>query len=153
MIREPASVGEKLFIHCCCDVLVCCRVIPISFACGKFFDIMKDIDCTNDKTVREVKSMLRGPEDVFVYCSPFTGGSTWQRLKTLRLRRETDGKLRLFVEFIIGIYMGDYVRVSNRWFHTAVRWEPLLGQRGPVIVVIGKRIEYNILLYKQTQLH
>ena len=41
-------------------------------------DITKAEDFTNVSTVKYVIKKIKGPGDILFYCSPCTGGSTWQ---------------------------------------------------------------------------
>ena len=45
-----------------------------------FVDVTQEKDCTNKSTAVGIIRKLKGPGDVCFYCSPCTGGSSWQRL-------------------------------------------------------------------------
>ena len=42
----------------------------------KIIDLVKEDDFTKSSTAKRIINQLRGPGDVFFYCSPCTGGST-----------------------------------------------------------------------------
>ena len=49
---------------------------------------MKEDDFTKANTVKGVIKHIRGSGDIFFYCSPCTGGSTWQRLNLELAKRK-----------------------------------------------------------------
>ena len=51
---------------------------PIEGKGVKVTDITEEDDFTNVNTVTYVIRQIKGPGDIFFYCSPCTGGSTWQ---------------------------------------------------------------------------
>ena len=54
----------------------------------KITDITKEDDFTNVNTVKYVIRKIKFPGDIFFYCSPCTGGSTWQRLNLELAKRK-----------------------------------------------------------------
>ena len=74
-------------MHCCCETgNLLSR--PTEGKDMKIVDIMKEDDFTNANTVKGVIRQIRGPGDIFFYCSPCTGGSTWQRLNLELAKRK-----------------------------------------------------------------
>ncbi len=54
----------------------------------KIIDIVKEDDFTKSSTVQRIIQQIRGLGDIFFYCSPCTGGSTWQRLNLELAKRK-----------------------------------------------------------------
>ncbi|MFM7988736.1 MAG: hypothetical protein ACKPKO_56425 [Candidatus Fonsibacter sp.] len=53
---------------------------PVSGEHVTIIDVTKESDFTDKRTVDSVIKSIRGAGDVFFYCSPCTGGSSWQNL-------------------------------------------------------------------------
>ncbi|MFM7984222.1 MAG: hypothetical protein ACKPKO_33360, partial [Candidatus Fonsibacter sp.] len=51
-------------------------------------DVTAEDDFTSGITIRKVIRSIRTAADVFFYCSPCTGGSSWQRLNLELARRK-----------------------------------------------------------------
>ena len=77
--QSVSSDEQATFIHCCCEKESLLSR-PTEGKDMKIIDIVKEDDFTKSSTVKRIVKQLRGPGDVFFYCSPCTGGSTWQRL-------------------------------------------------------------------------
>ena len=54
----------------------------------KITDITKEDGFTNVSTVKAIIKKIKGPGDIFFYCSPCIGGSTWQRLNLELAKRK-----------------------------------------------------------------
>ena len=79
----------------------------------KIVDITKGDDFTSANTVKDVIRQIRGPGDIFFYCSPCTGGSTWQRLNLELAKRK--GWNNPIVKIIDHwVFIGDSGTVSSR---------------------------------------
>ena len=76
---QSVPADEKLFIHCCCEDGSLLSN-PIGGTHMKIVDVTKETDFTDQRTVGDIIRKLKGPADIFLYCSPCTGGSTWHRL-------------------------------------------------------------------------
>ena len=76
-----------VFIHCLFVKKGNIPSQPVEGKGVKVTDITKEFDFTNVSTVKYVIKQIKGPVDIFFYCSPCTGGSTWQRLKLELARR------------------------------------------------------------------
>ena len=76
---QSAPADEKSFIHCCCEDGSLLSN-PVKGARMKVVDVTKETFCTNQCTVNNVIRKLKGLGDIFLYCSPCTGGSAWQKL-------------------------------------------------------------------------
>ena len=48
----------------------------------KIIEVTQETDFTDQRTVNDVIRKLKGPGDVFFYCSPCTGGSAWQKTES-----------------------------------------------------------------------
>ena len=73
---QSAPADEKSFIHCCCEDGSLLSN-PVKGARMKVVDVTKETFCTNQCTVNNVIRKLKGLGDIFLYCSPCTGGSAW----------------------------------------------------------------------------
>ncbi|MFM7978615.1 MAG: hypothetical protein ACKPKO_04805, partial [Candidatus Fonsibacter sp.] len=53
---------------------------PVSEESVTILDITAEADFTDDRTVQSVIRPIRTAADIFFYCPPCTGGSSWQKL-------------------------------------------------------------------------
>ncbi|MFM7978861.1 MAG: hypothetical protein ACKPKO_06055, partial [Candidatus Fonsibacter sp.] len=60
---------------------------PVRLRGIRTIDVTKEKDFTNEQTINNIIRNLRGPGDVFFYCSPCTGGSAWQNLNVELAKR------------------------------------------------------------------
>ena len=77
---QSVPADEKSVINCCCENGSLLSN-PVGLTHMRIVDMTKETDFTDQRTVNDIICKLRGPGDILFYCSPCTGGSTWQRLK------------------------------------------------------------------------
>ena len=85
--HQSAETDEKTFIHCCSEEGHISSS-PIQGSKISVMDITKEHDFCNAKTVNNVIEKIKGVRDVFFYCSPCTGESTWERLNLEIAKRQ-----------------------------------------------------------------
>ncbi|MFM7981845.1 MAG: hypothetical protein ACKPKO_21255, partial [Candidatus Fonsibacter sp.] len=79
--------NSAVFVHCCCESgNLLSR--PVSDDRVTRVDITAESDFTNESTVDRVIKSIRTSANVFFYCSPCTGGSSWQKLNLDLARRK-----------------------------------------------------------------
>ena len=85
---RSAQADDTVFVHCCCAKKGNIVAKPVEGQGLKIHDVTKEHDLTGSKTVREIIQNIKGLGDVFLYCSPCAGGSTWQRLNLELAKRK-----------------------------------------------------------------
>jgi len=87
--KSGKKYATAALVHCCAeDGNMLSKPILRSDRKVKFVNITKQDDFTTDAAVERVISSIRGPGDMFLYCSPCTGGSTWQHLNLHRAKQD-----------------------------------------------------------------
>ena len=79
VVRQSVPADERSFSHCCCEkgnLLF----NPVDNTKMNIVDASKEHDFADPKTVDSIIRRLKGLGDVCFYCTPCSGGSTWQRL-------------------------------------------------------------------------
>ena len=91
------SSAKYALIHCCCEKgSLLSRPLVRNDSAVRFIDVTKEDDFASGSTLNKVLANLRGPGDMFFYCSPCTGGSAWQHINLAKA-------------------------VTNRWHHSMLR--------------------------------